>query len=122
MQLRNRKLLKRERRQRRVRARIRGTIKRPRFSVFRSNRHIFVELIDDAGGRTLASASDLELKPGKKTEPLTRQAKARWIGEAIAKKAAVKNIHQVQFDRGWYKYHGLIKAVAEGARKGGLKF
>ncbi|MEK9148338.1 MAG: 50S ribosomal protein L18 [Patescibacteria group bacterium] len=109
-------------RKQRVRARIRGTIKRPRFSVFRSNRHIFAQLIDDAGGRTLASASDLELKPGKKAEPLTRPAKARWIGEAIAKKAAVKNIHQVHFDRGRYKYHGLIKAVAEGARQGGLKF
>lgn len=102
---------KRERRHKRVRAKIRGTSERPRLSVFRSNRHILAQLVDDESGKTIASANDMG---PKKT--------AEKVGEEIAKKALEKKITTVVFDRGGYKYHGAVKSVAEGARKGGLRF
>lgn len=106
----------RDRRRRQVRGKIFGTAKRPRLSVFRSGKHICAQLIDDEKEETLASAFDLAFKEGSKTE------KALAVGEELAKGALKLKIKQVVFDRGGYKYHGRVKAVAEGARKGGLKF
>lgn len=111
------KRIKRVIRHNRVRSRVLGTAKRPRLSVFRANRHIYVQLIDDSAGKTLASVSSLELKSkGKKSD------KAKAVGKAMAEKALAAQITNVVFDRGGYKYHGRVKALAEGAREGGLKF
>lgn len=116
------KRLKRFWRHKRIRNRIKGTGRRPRLSLFRSNRHIWVQLIDDEKGITLLSASDLEVRGKyKEKKEVTRIAIARSIGELIGKKAVERDIHEAVFDRGGYKYHGLVKAVAEGARSGGLK-
>ena len=106
------------RRQKRVRAKISGTDKKPRLCVFRSNKHIYVQLIDDIKKKTILSASDQKLKKGK----MTKVDLAKEIGKLIAQKALEKKIEKVIFDRGPYKYHGRVKAVAEGAREGGLKF
>lgn len=104
-------------RKKRVRAKVSGTAERPRMSIFRSLKFTYVQLIDDQKGVTLASAKASEIKnKGNKTES------AEKLGELIAKKAAEKNITKVVFDKSSYKYHGRIKAVAEGARKGGLIF
>jgi large subunit ribosomal protein L18 len=111
---------KRYRRHRRVRAKIYGTASRPRLCVFRSAKHIYCQLIDDEKGKTLASASDLELKRLRKK--LTKKEKAFEVGKLIAKKAKNLKIEKVVFDRGGYQYHGRVKALAEGAREGGLKF
>ena len=89
---------------------------RPRLAVFRSTQHIYAQIIDDASHKTLASASDLSIKTGTKRE------KALLVGEEVAKKAKTKKISKIVFDRGGYRYHGRIAAVAEGARKGGLEF
>lgn len=106
----------------RVRAKVKGTAERPRLSVFRSNKHLFVQIIDDEKGHTLVSVSDLKkTKIGTKTKFLKIKV-AEKIGQEIAKKALEKGIKQVVFDRGGYAYHGRVKAVAEGARKGGLEF
>lgn len=109
------KFLKRLRRKARSRARIFGTSKKPRLSVFRSLKHISVQLIDDENNITLVSVTDKGLK-GNKTE------KATEVGKLIAKKAEEKKIKKCIFDKSGYKYHGRIKAVAEGAREGGLEF
>ena len=106
---------KRYGRHKRIRAKIFGTSKVPRLCVFRSNKHLYAQLVDDEKARTLAKASDLELK-----KPKTNQASE--IGKLIAKKAIAKKITKVIFDKGGYKYHGRVKAVAEGAREGGLNF
>ena len=115
---------KRFRRHARVRSRIFGTSIRPRLSLFRSNRHIWAQLIDDESGKTLAAASDLEIKikktPGRK-DILVLKISAEKVGGLLAQKAQESKINSIVFDRGCYKYHGLIRAVAEGARKGGLK-
>lgn len=112
------KRARRQRRARRTRAKILGTAQKPRLSVFRSGRHIYAQLIDDQKAKTLASASDLELKKGKgKKIDL-----AISVGKLIAKKAQDLKITEITFDRGSYQYHGRIKAVAEGARGAGLKF
>lgn len=110
------------RRHRRVRARLAGTASRPRLNVFRSLANIYAQLIDDQRGVTLASAStiDAELKAGLAGKKKTEQAKL--VGVAIAERARAKGITRVVFDRGGYKYHGRVKAVAEGAREGGLEF
>ena len=113
------KLNKRIVRHNRVRAKTKGTGKSPRLSVFRSNRHIFAQLIDDVDGRTIASASDLKMS---KKKNIKKTEIAKNIGMKLAKEASSKKIKAVVFDRGGYKYHGRIKAVAEGAREGGLKF
>ena len=110
---------KRYRRHKRVRAKIFGTSRVPRLCVFRSYRHIYAQLIDDEKGRTLAVASDLELKTKKQK---TKTEKASEVGKLIAQKAISKKILKAVFDRGGYNYHGRVKAVAEGAREGGLKF
>lgn len=102
---------------RRMRFKLSGTPERPRLAVFRSAKHIYAQIIDDVAGKTLCAASTMDTKcEGTKTEV------ARQIGEAVAKKALELNIKQVVFDRGGNLYHGRIKALAEGAREGGLEF
>ena len=103
----------------RIRGKISGTTARPRLSVFRSNKEIYVQLIDDTQGGTITAASTRD-KDFTRTGNKVEQSKS--IGMAIAKKAAEKGITEVVFDRSGYLYHGRIKAVAEGAREGGLKF
>ncbi|MBI5491648.1 MAG: 50S ribosomal protein L18 [Deltaproteobacteria bacterium] len=106
-----------ERRKIRVRKKVRGTTERPRLNVFRSNKHIYAQVIDDTAGKTIAAAStmidDLE---GKKSEA------AKKVGSLIGKLAIEKGVEKVVFDRNGYIYHGRIKALAEGAREAGLKF
>lgn len=102
-----------------MRAKIQGTSQRPRISVFRSNRHLYAQLIDDASGKIMAAVSDL--KPGKKKKASGTEL-ARLLGKALAEKAASKGVSKAVFDRGGYKYHGKVKAVAEGAREAGLSF
>ncbi|NCO79848.1 50S ribosomal protein L18 [Candidatus Falkowbacteria bacterium CG_4_9_14_3_um_filter_38_19] len=111
------KQLKKARRRQRIRVKISGTKSCPRLNVFRSNKGIYAQLIDDQTGKTLASVHSQELQAkGHKTE-LSLE-----LGKLLAKKAGEKKISQVVFDRGGYKYHGRVKALAEGARAGGLKF
>jgi large subunit ribosomal protein L18 len=102
----------------RIRAKIIGTAKNPRLNVFRSLKHIYAQIIDDQRARTLVAANDLEIKNKK----IKKTDKAKEVGKLIAQKAAEQKITKVVFDRGGNKYHGRIKAVAEGAREGGLKF
>ena len=108
----------RQRRHRRVRGKVAGTADRPRLVVSRSNRGIVAQLVDDANGRTVASASWLQVKSfkGNKT------AQAAEVGKLLAQKAKSANVDAVVFDRGGYLYHGRVKALAEGAREGGLRF
>ena len=106
----------RETRRKRVRRKISGTAERPRLSVYRSNIHIYAQLIDDDEGRTLAAADSREVG-----EAENRKDAARKVGELIAKKASDAGIETVVFDRGGNRYHGRIAALAEGAREGGLK-
>ena len=108
-----------DRRKTRIRAKVKGTTQRPRLSVFRSNKHVYAQLIDDVKKQTLTGASETELKA---VEKANKSGRAKEIGLLIAKKAAAKKVTTVVFDRGAYKYHGRVKAVAEGAREGGLKF
>ena len=114
---------KKERRHRRVRAKIVGSAERPRLCVFRSNQHIYAQLIDDQKGKTLASVKDLDVKKVKSKNDLSgKQAKAFCVGELIAERAEKLKIKSIVFDRGGYKYHGRVKALAEGARSKGLVF
>ena len=106
-------------RHRRVRRKISGTAQRPRLNVFRSNKHINAQLIDDVNGVTLASASTMD--KGFEGNGGNKEA-ARKVGQAIAKAAAEKNIEEAVFDRGGYLYHGRVKELADGARESGLKF
>jgi large subunit ribosomal protein L18 len=100
----------------RVRNKISGTAERPRLVVFRSLKHIYAQLVDDSANRTLATVSDLGIEEGKKGE------RAEAVGKMIAERAKSAGIARVVFDRAGYRYHGRIKAVADGARKGGLEF
>jgi large subunit ribosomal protein L18 len=109
---------RRERRHRTIRKRIQGTASRPRLNVFRSSAHIYVQIIDDERGHTLASASSIESGAGDGK----KSAKARQVGQLAAERAKALGITQVVFDRGGYLYHGRVKAVADGARAGGLEF
>jgi len=106
-----------EQKRKRIRSKVIGTNERPRMSVYRSNKSVFCQIIDDGKGKTLVSASLKEIKEGK-----TKSEKTGLLGELIAKKALKKNIKKVVFDKSGYKYHGRIKALADGARKGGLIF
>ena len=106
-------------RHRRVRRKISGTAQRPRLNVFRSNKHIYAQLIDDVNGVTLASASTMD--KGFEGNGGNKEA-ARKVGQAIAKAAAEKNIEEAVFDRGGHLYHGRVKELADGARESGLKF
>jgi len=109
----------RERRHRRIRGKVAGTAERPRLAIFRSNKGIFAQLIDDASGRTLAGASWLGLKKSFKGN---KSAQATEVGKALAEAAKKAGIEAVVFDRGGYLYHGRVKALADGAREGGLRF
>lgn len=109
------KRTKRIRRHARVRAEIKGTAERPRLAVFKSNRYVYAQLIDDTKGATLAAATS----QGAKGTPME---KARGLGKAIAEAAKGKNISKVVFDRGGFSYNGSIKEIADGAREGGLEF
>ena len=106
----------RYRRHLRVRKKVQGTAQRPRLVVFRSLKHIYAQLVDDVAQRTIATVSDQGLGEGKKTE------KSSEVGKRIAAKAKEAGITSVVFDRAGYRYHGRVKAVADGAREGGLQF
>lgn len=119
--------IRRLRREKRVRAKVRGTSERPRLSVFRSQKYVWAQLIDDSIGKTLVSVTDKGIASKKKastsSEKITRRrALAELVGAALAKKAVEGGIEHVVFDRGGYAYHGIVRSVAEGARKGGLQF
>ena len=106
---------KRDRRHGRIRAKVAGTAERPRLAVFRSNRVIYLQLIDDTKGETLAASSSKEVKGAM-------QEAARTVGADLAEKAKAKGVEAVVFDRGGFSYTGIVKAAADGAREGGLKF
>jgi large subunit ribosomal protein L18 len=108
---------RRLKRRRRVRAKISGTAERPRVSVFRSNRGLFTQLIDDDAGRTIAAASWTEAD----LRELAPMAQARRVGTLLAERAKAAGIERAVFDRGGYKYHGRVKALADGAREAGLQ-
>lgn len=109
----------RRRRQRRVRAVIRGRADQPRLSVFRSLKHLSLQLIDDKAQRTLITVTDRHLPPAARGRPVER---ARAVGRLLAERAKALGIRQVVFDRGRYHYHGQVQAAAEGAREAGLTF
>jgi len=112
----------RTRRHARVRRRIQGAAQRPRLSVFRSLNHVYAQLIDDATGQTLAAASTREKAVADGLESRSSSAAAEKVGKIIAERAKAKGINAVVFDRGGYKYHGRIKALADAARGAGLEF
>jgi large subunit ribosomal protein L18 len=109
---------RRLRRRRRVRARVTGTAERPRLSVYRSNKGVFAQLIDDRAGHTVAAVNWIE----PELKSLTASAQAQKAGELLAERAKAAGVETCVFDRGGYQYHGRVKALAEGAREGGLKF
>ena len=112
----------RARRHARVRAQVAGTAERPRLNVFRSLTHIYVQVIDDDMGRTLACASSVEAELKKQLTGKKKAEQAKLVGLAVAERAKAKGVTKVVFDRGGYKYHGRVKALADGARAGGLEF
>jgi len=114
--------LARQKRHARVRQKVKGTPSRPRLCVFRSLNHVYAQVIDDTKGHTLVSASTLDPEIRPETDGKTKTSKAELVGMMIAKRALSKGIKEVVFDRGGYKYHGRVKALAEAARQGGLKF
>ena len=111
------KQAQKKRRHKRVRIKLSGSSVRPRLSVYRSLSHIYAQLIDDVSGKTLASAKDTEI-----VKKATKSEKSAEVGKLLAQKAVKVGISEVVFDRGSYKYHGRVKALADGAREGGLKF
>ena len=114
--------VRRERRKNRVRKKITGTPERPRLSVFRSSKHIYAQLIDDVSGATVAAASSCG-KDGKKPATYGGNVKAaKVVGKKLAEAAKEKGITKAAFDRGYYRYHGRVKALADAAREGGLLF
>jgi len=116
----SKKILRRNKIRRRIRGKISGTPERPRLSIYRSNKQIYAQIINDETGETLVSCSsrikDVNLQPLSKSETSSE------VGKLLAQKAIDKGINSVVFDRGGYKFHGRVKALAEGAREGGLKF
>jgi len=117
-----RKRLARHYRHQRVRKQIEGTSERPRLCVFRSLEHIYVQIIDDSQGRTLAAASTLDADVRKELNGKNKTERAKVVGKAIARRAVEAGIKQVVFDRGGYLYHGRVQALADAAREGGLEF
>nr|WP_281289772.1 50S ribosomal protein L18 [Geothermobacter ehrlichii] len=109
-------------RQTRVRKKVRGTAERPRLSVFRSSRHIYVQLIDDVARKTLVSASTMSKEIAGELNSTGNVEAARAVGKAIAEKAIAQNINKVVFDRNGFLYHGRVKALADAAREAGLSF
>ncbi len=122
MRIKNKKKANRIRRHFRLRKKISGTPERPRLAVFRSEKHIYVQLIDDTRGNTLCASSTISSDLKDSLEKTWNKDAAKKIGEDIAKKAKEAGIERVVFDRGGFKYHGRIKALADGAREAGLKF
>lgn len=121
------KIQKRKIRHRRARAKIFGANTRPRFNVFRSNKYIYLQAVDDSAGKTIFSLSDAKIFSVKgaraeKKEKITKTEKAKITGKEFAEKLKELSILEVVFDRGGYKYHGRVKAAAEGAREAGLRF
>jgi len=117
------KLDQRQRRQKRVRAKVSGTPIRPRLNVFRSSAHIYAQVIDDIAGHTLVSASDLETEVVQIAgDGAAKSARAKAVGQVIAERAKAAGVNSVVFDRGGFLYHGRVKAVADGAREAGLDF
>ncbi|HHD92054.1 MAG TPA: 50S ribosomal protein L18 [Candidatus Portnoybacteria bacterium] len=117
------KRIARVKRHRRVRKLISGTESMPRLCVFRSNRYVYAQLINDLTGKTIIVASDFDFKKNNQPqEKLTKSAMAQKIGQLLAQRAKEKGIKRVVFDRGGYRYFGRVKSLAEGARKEGLKF
>ena len=109
-------------RHKRVRAKVEGTASRPRLCVFRSLNHIYAQVIDDSNGHTLASASTLEPEIKNEAVGKGKTGKAELVGSLVAKRTLTKGLNHTVFDRGGYKYHGRVKALAEAARQAGLKF
>jgi large subunit ribosomal protein L18 len=105
------------RRRRRVRAKVRGSAERPRLSVYRSNRGVFAQLVDDDAGRTVAAVNWTE----KELRGMNRMEQAKKAGEMLAERAGAAGVKNCVFDRGGYRYHGRVRAIAEGAREGGLQ-
>lgn len=120
MSVKSRKL--RKRRQRRVRAKITGTLERPRLNVYRSLNHIYAQVINDETGHTLVSASTLDRAIVDDLTGMRKVQQAAAVGKIVAERAQEAGISDVVFDRGGYLYHGRVKALAEGAREGGLRF
>lgn len=118
--IKNQKVARRFKIKRRVRKKVLGTNERPRMCVFRSNKQIYVQLIDDLKGHTLLAASSLEKEISEKEAP--KKEIAKLVGQSMADKAKEQGIEKVVFDRNGYKYHGRVKALADGARENGLKF
>jgi large subunit ribosomal protein L18 len=112
----------RSRRHHRVRQKISGNGSKPRLCVFRSLNHIYAQVIDDSQGHTLVAASTLDVEIAKDLKGKSKTGRAELVGLLLAKRAAEKGISQVAFDRGGFRYHGRVKALADAARKGGLKF
>lgn len=113
----------RRRRHLRVRAKVSGTPARPRLNVYRSSAHIYAQLIDDTAATTLVAASDLEADfAARLADSTTKSDKAKAVGQLIGERAKALGVNSVVFDRGGYKYHGRVKAVADGAREAGLDF
>jgi large subunit ribosomal protein L18 len=110
------------RRHRRVRRNLQGTAERPRLNVYRSLNQIYVQVIDDQQGNTLVSASTVEEGLASELKGKSKTEQARIVGETVAKRATEKGLKQVVFDRGGYKYHGRVRALAEAARETGLEF
>ncbi|MCA9948432.1 MAG: 50S ribosomal protein L18 [Anaerolineales bacterium] len=112
----------RKRRHRRIRRKISGTQERPRLNVYRSTDHIYVQVIDDVAGHTLISASTLDKELIADLDGKNKKEQATIVGKSVAQRALDAGIKEVVFDRGGYLYHGRVKALADGAREGGLKF
>ncbi len=106
-----------------IRLKITGTPQRPRFTVFRSLKHVYAQIVDDMSGKTLVAVSDISKDVKDQVKDVKGQMKlAKQVGQLAAKKAIEKNIKEVVFDRNGYVFHGVVKAMADGAREGGLKF
>jgi len=114
--------LARTRRHQRVRKRVSGTLERPRLNVFRSDKHIYAQVIDDAAGHTLASASTVDLEVRDTTKGKNKTEQAKLVGKVVAERAIDAGVKLVVFDRGGYMYHGRVKALADAAREAGLEF
>jgi large subunit ribosomal protein L18 len=112
----------RKRRQKRVRVHVAGTLERPRLSVFRSLRHIRAQVIDDSKGHTLVAASTLDPDMRPQLKGLNKTGQAKLVGKTLAERALQAGVKKVVFDRGGYKYHGRVKALADASREGGLDF
>lgn len=113
---------KRVRKARGVRRRVRGTSERPRLTVHRSSKYIYAQVIDDSSGRTLAAASQLEAELKEQCASTSKTESAKAVGKALASRIKEKGLDKVVFDRGWYRYHGRVKALADAVREGGVKF